>query len=202
MKKKWQISRRRMLKGMGASIALPFLDAMALPELSPAMRGKSPLRSAFLFMPNGVHADHWTPQTTGCNFELTRQLSPLETLKEDILVLGELMNKNSNFKGADGHYAKSASLLTCMPIKQTIGDNIHSGGVSIDQVIASHVGGETLFPSLEYGLDRITTGVDINVGFTRLYGSSISWKSPTQPLSKEIDPRLAFDWGAIFGLAP
>jgi hypothetical protein len=103
------------------------------------------------------------------------------------------MNKNSIFKGADGHYAKSASLLTCMPIKQTIGDNISSGGVSIDQVIANKVGHDTLFPSLEYGMDRITTGVDINVGFTRLYGSSISWKNANTPLSKEIDPRLAFD---------
>ena len=193
MKKKWQISRRKMLKGMGACIALPFLDAMALPGFSSAMPGKSPIRSAFMFMPNGVHPEFWTPELTGPDFELTRQLLPLENLKKDILVLGELMNKNSIFKGADGHYAKSASLLTCMPIKQTIGDNISSGGVSIDQVIASHVGGETLFPSLEYGLDRITTGVDINVGFTRLYGSSISWKSPSQPMSKEIDPRLAFD---------
>ena len=193
MKKKWQISRRRMLKGMGACIALPFLDAMALPGLGSAVSGNPPIRSAFLFMPNGVHPQFWTPQTTGSDFELTRQLLPLQGLKQDILVLGELMNKNSIFKGADGHYAKSASLLTCMPIKQTIGDNIHSGGISIDQVIASKVGGETLFPSLEYGLDRITTGVDINVGFTRLYGSSISWQTPTQPLSKEIDPRLAFD---------
>ncbi|MEO5600181.1 MAG: DUF1552 domain-containing protein [Cyclobacteriaceae bacterium] len=193
MKKSWQISRRRMLKGMGACIALPFLDAMALPGLTPEIPGKAPIRSAFMFMPNGVHPEFWTPELTGNNFELTRQLLPLESLRKDILVLGELMNKNSIFKGADGHYAKSASLLTCMPIKQTIGDNIHSGGISVDQVIASHVGGDTLFPSLEYGLDRITTGVDINVGFTRLYGSSISWQSPSQPLSKEIDPRLAFD---------
>jgi len=195
MKKKWQISRRRMLKGMGACIALPFLDAMAVPGLNSSyVAGKeSPIRSAFLFMPNGVHADHWTPSVTGADFELTRQLLPLQNLKNDVLVLGELMNRNSIFRGADGHYAKSASLLTCMPIKQTIGDNISSGGISIDQVIASHVGGDTLFPSLEYGLDRITTGVDINVGFTRLYGSSISWKTPSQPLSKEIDPRLAFD---------
>src|SRR5688572_2993729 len=192
MKKKWQISRRRMLKGLGACIALPLLDAMALPGLGSA-NPKSSLRTAFLFMPNGVHPDHWTPAATGSNFELTRQLLPLESLKKDVLVLGELMNKNSIFKGADGHYAKSASLLTCMPIKQTIGDNISSGGVSIDQVIASNIGQETLFPSLEYGLDRITTGVDINVGFTRLYGSSISWQSPGQPMSKEIDPRLAFD---------
>ena len=193
MKKKWQISRRRMLKGMGACIALPFLDAMALPGLKTPASGKSPLRTAFLFMPNGVHPGHWTPEKVGNDFELTRQLLPLQNLKDEILVLGELMNKNSLFKGADGHYAKSASLLTCMPIKQTIGDNISSGGVSIDQVIASNRGHETLFPSLEYGLDRITTGVDINVGFTRLYGSSISWQSPGQPLSKEIDPRLAFD---------
>lgn len=193
MKKKWQISRRRMLKGMGACIALPFLEAMALPGVGAYAGSKSPVRTAFLFMPNGVHPEHWTPGKMGTDFDLTRQLLPLEKFKKDILVLGELMNKNSIFKGADGHYAKSASLLTCMPIKQTIGDNISSGGISIDQVIASQVGQQTLFPSLEYGLDRITTGVDINVGFTRLYGSSISWQSPSQPLSKEIDPRLAFD---------
>lgn len=190
--KKWHISRRRMLKGVGACIALPFLEAMAIPGVN-ASSVKLPVRTAFLFMPNGVHPDHWTPAQVGRNFELTRQLLPLEKFKQDILVMGQLMNKNSIFKGADGHYAKSASLLTCMPIKQTIGDNISSGGVSVDQVIANHVGHETLFPSLEYGLDRITTGVDINVGFTRLYGSSISWKSASQPLSKEIDPRLAFD---------
>ncbi len=192
MQKKWQISRRRMLKGLGACIALPFLEAMAFPGSGYSGK-KSPVRTAFLFMPNGVHPEHWTPKTIGRNFELTRQLKPLEPFRDDIQILSELMNHNSIFKGADGHYAKSASLLTCMPIKQTIGDNIYAGGVSVDQVIANHVGNETLFPSLEYGLDRITTGVDINVGFTRLYGSSISWKTPTQPLSKEIDPRLAFD---------
>ena len=169
MKKKWHISRRRMLKGLGACIALPLLDAMALPGLGSG-NPKSPVRTAFLFMPNGVHPDRWSPAEIGSEFSLTSQLAPLENFKKDILVLGELMNKNSLFRGADGHYAKSASLLTCMPIKQTIGDNISSGGVSIDQAIASNIGDQTLFPSLEYGLDRITTGVDINVGFTRLYG--------------------------------
>jgi Protein of unknown function (DUF1552) len=190
--KKWQISRRRMLKGLGACIALPVLEAMAVPGLGSPNR-RSPIRTAFFYMPNGVHPERWTPEKTGFDFELTPQLLPLQKLKNDVLILGELMNKNSIFKGADGHYAKSASLLTCMPITQTIGDDISCGGVSVDQVIANRVGNETLFPSLEYGLDRITTGVDINVGFTRLYGSSISWKSHDQPLSKEIDPRLAFD---------
>jgi hypothetical protein len=192
MQKKWQISRRRMLKGLGACVALPFLEAMAFNGSGYTGR-KAPVRNAFLFMPNGVHPEHWTPGEVGKEFSLSRQLAPLQPFKDDVQVLGELMNHNSIFKGADGHYAKSASLLTCMPIRQTIGDNIYSGGVSIDQVIASHIGVETIFPSLEYGLDRITTGVDINVGFTRLYGSSIAWKTPYQPLSKEIDPRLAFD---------
>lgn len=196
MKSNWHISRRRMLKGVGACIALPFLEAMTPPGIKGAALTKNsmaPLRSAFFYMPNGIHPDHWTPSAVGREYELTRQLMPLKNLKDDILVLGELMNRRCMFKGSDGHYAKSASLLTCMAIKQTIGDNISCGGSSLDQVIASQIGHETLFPSLEYGLDRITTGVDINVGFTRLYGSSISWKTPTQPMSKEIDPKLAFD---------
>lgn len=193
MNKKWQISRRRMLKGMGACIALPYLEAMSTPSLQLASMRKAPIRSAFFYMPNGVHPAHWNPTQLGSNFELPMQLAPLQSLKKDITVLGELMNKNSIFKGADGHYAKSASLLTCMPIKQTVGDNISSGGISVDQIIANHIGHETFIPSLEYGLDKITTGVDINVGFTRLYGSSISWKNAQVPMSKEIDPRMAFD---------
>ncbi|MFT5883655.1 MAG: hypothetical protein ACI9IP_000096 [Arcticibacterium sp.] len=192
MAKSWQISRRRMLQGIGATIALPVLEAMGKP-FSTAFPVKSPIRSAFFYMPNGVHPEHWNPKEIGSNFNLTRQLAPLAHLKNDVSILGNLMNQNSIFKGADGHYAKSASLLTCMPIRQTIGDNISSGGVSIDQIMANKIGKNTLFPSLEYGLDRITTGVDINVGFTRLYGSSISWQSPQKPMSKEIDPKLAFD---------
>lgn len=178
---------------MGACVALPFLEAMALPGMSSPYSGSAPVRNAFLYLPNGVHPNLWTPGETGRTFGLSRQLAPLKNVRDDILVLGELMNKNSIFDGADGHYAKTANILTCMPIKQTIGDNVSSGGISLDQVIANNIGNQTLFPSLEYGLDRIATGVDINVGFTRLYASSISWKTATQPLSKEIDPRMAFD---------
>ncbi|HET7180190.1 MAG TPA: hypothetical protein VFI14_10710, partial [Chryseosolibacter sp.] len=74
MKKKWKISRRRMLRGMGACIALPLLEAMTVPGFGASpVRGKSPIRTAFLFMPNGVHPDHWTPECTGKEFEMTRQ---------------------------------------------------------------------------------------------------------------------------------
>ncbi|MEQ6118609.1 DUF1552 domain-containing protein [Reichenbachiella sp. MALMAid0571] len=193
MKKKWQISRRKMLKGMGACIALPYLEAMAIPRIPFGQSDNFPVRSAFLFMPNGVHPDKWTPEKYGTNFTLSPILQPLEAFQQELLILGELMNKNSTIEGVDGHYARTANILTSMPIEKTIGDNIHSGGVSIDQVIAGKIGHNTLFPSLEYGLDRIRTGVDTNVGYTQLYASSISWKTPTQPLSKEIDPRLAFE---------
>jgi hypothetical protein len=194
MKKKWQISRRKMLKGMGACIALPYLEAMSYPGgLSPYSQGKAPVRSAFFFMPNGVHPDRWTPEKFGSDFELSPILSPLKDFQKDLLVLGEMMNKNSMGEGVDGHYAKTANLLTCMPIEKTTGDNINAGGISIDQIIANEVGKQTLFPSLEYGLDRIKTGIDTNVGYTLQYASSISWKTATQPMSKEIDPKLAFE---------
>ncbi len=193
MQKKWQISRRKMLKGVGAAIALPFLEAMIPSSFAAPSRANFPVRSAFMFMPNGVHPDRWTPSGMGTHFELSPTLQPLKHLKNDVLVLGQLMNKHSIFQGADGHYAKTANLLTCLPITKTAGDNINSGGISVDQLIANHYKDDTLFPSLEYGLDKIATGVDINVGFTRLYASSISWKNATTPLSKEIDPRLAFD---------
>ncbi len=193
MSKKWHISRRRMLKGLGACIALPFLEAMVPPGLSAYSLSKRPVRFACLFMPNGVHPDLWTPAQFGTDFELSPILQPLGAFKKDVLILNELTNLGANFPGSDGHYAKTANFLTCLPIYKTTGDNLDSGGISLDQIIAQHRGQETLHASLEYGLERINSGIDANVGFTRLYGSNISWKSPSQPCSKEIDPRLAFD---------
>ncbi|MFY0653924.1 MAG: DUF1552 domain-containing protein [Cyclobacteriaceae bacterium] len=192
MKKKWHISRRKMLKGMGACIALPYLDVMANSSVLWDKPQQGPVRSAFMFMPNGVHPERWNPTKTGREFEFSPLLSPLKGFRDDILILGELMNKSALDDDADGHYARTANLLTSMPIVKTTGDDINVGGVSVDQVMANAVGNETLFPSLEYGLDRIKTGVDNNVGYTKQYASSISWKTPSQPMSKEIDPKLSF----------
>ncbi len=184
------MSRRSALKGMGATIALPFLESLSpLRTQSPRT---APKRAAFLFMPNGVHPDKWTPAQAGPSFELSPILSPLAPLKDDLLVLTHLMNKNSDTR-QEGHYTKTANFLTSMPIQRTTGADVNSGGVSLDQILARRAGRQTIFPSLVYGIDRITSGVDKNVGFTRLYGSAISWKTPTQPCAKEIDPRMAFD---------
>ena len=89
MKKKWHISRRKMLKGVGASIALPYLEAMSFPGAPFYDKVSSPVRAAFLFMPNGVHPDRWTPEKFGADFSLSPLLAPLQEVKEDLLVLGE-----------------------------------------------------------------------------------------------------------------
>lgn len=194
MDKKWQISRRRMLKGMGACIALPFLEAMVPTGLSAYSGGSpsGPKRMAALFMPNGVHPDRWSPQGLGREFALSPILQPLSSVKDKILVLGELMNKNSVRTG-DGHYSKTANILTSMRIARTVEARVDCGGASVDQLIAQQIGNETLFPSLQYGVDRIKSGVCTATGYTKLYGSSISWKSRTQPCSRENEPRMAFD---------
>lgn len=186
-----------MLKGMGASMALPFLEAMVPHDISSFFSGKdAPKRLACLFAPNGVCPGKWAPKEVGANFELSPILQPLKGFENDLLILQELMNKAS-VNSQDGHYTKTANFLTSERIVRTIGSNVNCGGVSMDQMIAQKLSNQTLFPSLVYGIDRISSGVDVNVGFTRLYGSAISWKTATQPCSKEIDPRFAFD--RLFG---
>lgn len=194
MKRK-TISRRKMLQGLGVCVALPFLEAMTPAGMSVARYVEKirPKRLAVFYFPNGVRADHWTPIGWGTDFELSRTLKPLEPFKRELMVLSELKNRKVDVRGTDGHYAKTAPFLTCNNIIKTTGSNIDVQGVSMDQVAARTIGRETMFPSLEYGIDPITSGVDQNVGYTRLYGSAISWTSPNQPCTKEIDPHHAFN---------
>jgi len=183
-----------MLRGVGAMIGLPLLECMkplaaAAGEAAP----KHPVRMAFLYMPNGVmtQENSWTPKTVGANFELTPVLSPLAKVKNEILVLTDLMNKAANT--GDGHYVKTGGWLTGTTITKTVGSDLRSGGISMDQIAAQRVGNMTPLPSLELGIEPVTSGVDINVGYTRLYGSHISWSTPTTPVAKEINPQFAFD---------
>lgn len=192
MDKNWQISRRRMLKGLGAAVALPFLESMVPSSLRAGSIPARPRRAAFLYMPNGIHPERWTPEGTGSNFTFSPILKPLEGHKDEILVLTELMNKHS-LGTKDGHYTKIANFLTSMPVANTTGTNVSAGGISVDQLIAQKVGKETVIPSLVYGMERIRAGVDRSVGLTSFYASTISWRTPTQPCTMEIDPRFAFD---------
>ena len=187
---RWLLDRRLMLKGLGATLALPVLDAMR-PLMAANGTGGYPVRMAMLYMPNGVRENRWTPEGTGNRFKLSPILSPLEKHREDILVLTGLQNKAS-FSG-DGHYVKTGGWLTGTTISKTTGSDINAGGVSMDQLAAMAIGSKNKIPSLELGTEPVATGIDTNVNYTRLYASHISWKTPTVPLPCEINPRVAFD---------
>lgn len=144
----------------------------------------------FLFMPNGVREDRWTPEGQGTDFKLSPILNPLEAHKKDITVLTGLGNRAS--LSGDGHYAKTANWLTGTPIAKTTGKDLHCG-ISVDQVLAKEKGYLTRFPSLELGTDPVISGVDRNVNYTMLYGSHIAWRTPTSPIPSEINPRFVFD---------
>lgn len=186
--RKLALSRRTLLRGAGVSLGLPWLEAMA--ASSTRVSSAAPVRLAVLYMPNGVNVDAWYPEGTGRNFTLSPTLAPLQSLKDNIVVLSNLWNAGS--KGGDGHYVKEAAILTCATIKKTPGADI-GNGVSMDQLAAQRVSDQTPLPSLELGVTPVAIGVDAVVGYTRVYGSHIAWSSPTTPLAREINPRSVFE---------
>ena len=185
------LSRRTVLKGLGATLCLPWLEAMRPASAHAAGAAAAPVRMAVLYMPNGVCPGKWNPTGAGRDFELSPILQPLAPHKDEVLVLRNLWNAATNT--GDGHYVKTGGFLTGTTITRTTGSDLRSGAVSMDQVAAKRIGHMTALPSLELGIDPPATGVDTNVGYTQLYGAHISWNTPTTPLTKEINPRAAFD---------
>lgn len=181
------LNRRTLLRGAGAALGLPWLEAMA----APAGGSKPPVRMAALYMPNGVHPDMWTPEGDKRDFKLSPTLSPLADLQDQLLVLTNLWNPGS--VGGDGHYVKISGWLTCTTVTKTLGVDVSCNGVSMDQLAVQKAGRQTPIASMELGIAPVTTGVDKNVGYTRVYGSHISWASPTSPLARELNPQLAFE---------
>ena len=184
------ISRRTVLRGAGVALALPWLEAMA--TASPTKLDKPPVRTAFIFMPNGVVPDHWTPAGSDESFELTPMLEPLANVKGDITLLENLWHEQTT--GRNGHWPKVPAWLSGGYVVRSTGQRLDTGGVSIDQVLAKEIGSRTPLPSLELGIDAPRTGVDgIGGGFARIYGSYISWRDRHSPVAREIIPQLAFD---------
>ena len=169
------ISRRMLLRGVGAAVGLPWLEAMTPTLGRAAATPNSPVRMAALYMPNGAYPLSWTPECAGRDFELPPSLEPLADLRKEVAVLSNMWNEQS--KDGDGHYVKEAAILTCTRIKKTQGADIRNG-ISVDQVAAKRVGRSTPLPSLELGITPVAVGNDAVVGYTRVYGSHISWSSP------------------------
>ena len=199
IRKKVELSRRTILKGAGTLMGLPLFNAM-LPEngLAAGASKASPLRMAYVFFPNGAIMPDWTPAKDGSDWELSKTLKPLQPHKQDLNVISKLAQHQGNALGdGPGDHARSAStyLTGAHPVK-TAGADIRVG-TSVDQIAAQHIGKETRLPSLEIGLERGRTSGNCDSGYSCAYSSAISWKTPTTPMAKEINPRLVFE--RLFG---
>ncbi len=191
------LPRRTFLRGMGAAIALPMLDAMTPAFALPRVKA-SPLRLAFTYVPNGVTMAEWTPAGSGAAFELSRILKPLEPLRRDVVVISGLAQRNGNALG-DGpgdHARAAASYLTGVHPRKTAGADIQNG-VSVDQIAARHLAAETRFASLELGCDDSRTVGNCDSGYSCAYTNSLAWRGPATPMPPETNPRLVFE--RLFG---
>ena len=191
------LPRRTFLKGLGAAVALPMLDAMTPAFAAPALK-QTPTRLAFTYIPNGVTLEAWTPAAGGRDFAFTRILKPLEGLREHTLVITGLAQQNANAlaDGAGDHARAAACYLTGVHPRKTAGADIQAG-VSVDQIAAGAIGGDTRYPSIELGCDESRTVGNCDSGYSCAYTNSLSWRSPTSPMPPETNPRLAFE--RLFG---
>ena len=181
-----RVSRRAILRGAGCVMAAPWLESFAA-KASTASSEAFPKRFAVVFLGCGVNEDHWGSEGAGPEMKLSKSLSPLETLKGKINVIHGLFNKGA--MGLGIHPPQTGSLLTGATL--TKGATLRSG-VSVDQVIASRVGHETLQPSMVLACEQPITGFHES-NYSMAYSSHISWVSPDSPVPNEIYPSLAFD---------
>jgi len=186
---------------MGSAIALPVLDAM-IPAFAAPAKTKSSARMVFLYFPNGVQVESWWPradaQTTKLPETLPPVLQPLTPYRDDVLLLGGLTNDGGRAHG-DGpgdHGRAGAAYLTGAHPKKTFGKDIQTG-LSIDQVVAQKIGGQTRYASLELGCEEGIQGGNCDNGYSCAYSNSISWRTPSTPNPPEIRPRAVFE--RLFG---
>ena len=195
MTKNWQIPRRTFLRGMGAAIGLPMLEAM-MPASSraAAAAAAAPKRLGFVYIPNGVIMDHWTPKTVGQNYDLPATLQSLAPVRNDLQVLSGFAHEKAfaNGDGAGDHARANATFLTGVQARKTAGADIHLS-VSVDQVVASKVGRFTKLPSLELSCDKARQAGACDSGYSCAYQYNLAWRNETVPLAPENDPRLVFE---------
>jgi hypothetical protein len=200
------IDRRTVLRGVGATIALPLLEAMLPQSVFGAVTrpgATPPKRMAFLYVPNGIHMADWRPATVGALSELPATLQPLAPFKSDLMVLSGLTcdKARPNGDGPGDHARAMSAFLTGSQPRKTAGADIRVG-VSVDQLAAQKIGGATRFASLEIGCEGGRTAGNCDSGYSCAYSSSVSWRSATQPVPKEVNPRLVFDRLFANGTAP
>lgn len=188
------LPRRTFLRGVGASIALPFLDAM-IPALATSAQSLDPVkRMGFFYIPMGSNPVEWMPAATGRLTQLSSSLSPLTPFMDNLSVISNLEIRNAYTTG--NHAAANCAFLSCAKAKRTEGSD-YVLGTTIDQVAAKAIGTATPFPSLELGTDLLSMVGNCDNGYACAYQNSLSWSSPTTPLPTEGDPRVLFE--RLFG---
>ena len=190
------LSRRTVLRGLGATVALPLLQSMSTTRLLAAVddQDKSPLRMAFFYVPNGAHMPDWTPKKDGFGYDAPLTLQRLKEHQDTFNVLTGLTLDGARAHGDGGgdHARSVAAFLTGAHPRKTDGANIENG-ISVDQATVQHVGDATRFASLELGLEASSQAGRCDSGYSCAYASNMSWRGPTNPMAKEIDPGAVFD---------
>ncbi|HTH46306.1 MAG TPA: DUF1552 domain-containing protein [Candidatus Limnocylindria bacterium] len=202
------LNRRHFLRGLGACLALPAFESLTLSRLLAAETVAAgalaatptgaPLRTAFVYFPNGAIQPNWWPKGEGKDFELAATMQPLAGLRNQLQVLGGLdhVNATPGPDGAGDHARASGTFLTGVRVKKTAGADIHAG-VSIDQLMAAEVGHLTRFPSLELTCDAVRKSGNCDSGYSCAYQYNLAWRSPNTPVAPEPNPRLLFE--RLFG---
>ncbi len=194
-----RLSRRTLLRGTGAAIALPWLEAMLpLGRAAAAAKPDDALRMIYIMVPNGIHMPAWTPEAVGTTFELPASLEPLAKHRTNLSVLTGLTLDGARDHGDGGgdHARSGASFLTGAHPRKTDGADIKNG-VSVDQVAAQAIGHKTRFASLELGLEGSAQSGNCDSGYSCAYSSNLAWRNESSPLAKEMDPSAVFD--RLFG---
>lgn len=187
------LSRRTMLRGLGAAVSLPLLDAMI-----PALRAqtKPAIRFGAVYFPNGAIMQQFTPKTFGPNFEFTPILKPFEPYKDNLVVVTNLTRSHPGSQVGD-HAVSAAGFLTGVWPKRTEAEDVYAN-TTIDQIVAKQIGQQTPLPSLELATEDFSGYVGgCSPGFSCSYMNTISWSSPKTPLPMETNPRAVFE--RLFG---
>ncbi len=188
------LPRRTFLRGMGASLALPLLDAMVPAMTALAATTANPVRRlGFVYVPMGAHIPQWTPPGSGRLTELSPTLLSLAPFVDQLTVITNLELKNA-YPGT--HATSNAAFLSAARAKWTESTDYYLG-TTVDQVAARQIGGETPLPSLELAMDLLTTVGQCDNGYACVYQNNLSWSSPTTPLPAEAHPRVVFE--RLFG---
>jgi len=195
------LPRRTVLRGLGSVVALPFLESM-VPAIARAQNAVAPpLRFGAVYVPNGTPMAHSEPQWIQAGpagpLELRPILQPLAPFRDQAIVIGNISRAGRD--GVTDHAVSTAGWLTGAVARQTEAEDIRAG-VSVDQILAKHIGQETPFPSLEFATEDFAGYIGGCVpGYSCVYMNTISWASETEPLPMEINPRVAFE--RLFGRA-